>query len=209
MNEVRSSNLVSRLRAKGEKGGIIPIGDMTILEAASEIERLELTVSDLREIVKEQREDNFADETPAPASKQQLIEAIIRDVCELPDYNSPDDQPNLLQCTVEELSAILESRLLEPPNDSNRCSGCGREWVADHDKCPTCLAPMRGSPVETAVAHSTVGTCTCLPSLDPRGCKAETCPVAIAMRNAVKAEVLHCRHGKYQEDCMHCADSTT
>lgn len=33
-------HLVERLRAKAAKGGIIPIGDMTITEAADEIVRL-------------------------------------------------------------------------------------------------------------------------------------------------------------------------
>lgn len=35
---------------------------------------------------------------------------IIRDVCDL-DYTSPDDQPDLLQVTTGELTAILENRL--------------------------------------------------------------------------------------------------
>jgi len=38
--EVPSSNLVSRLRAKAAKGGVIPIHDVTIEEAANEIEQL-------------------------------------------------------------------------------------------------------------------------------------------------------------------------
>lgn len=46
-------------------------------------------------------------------SKTRLIEAIIADVCDLPDYNSPDDRPTLLQCTTKELSAILERRLAD------------------------------------------------------------------------------------------------
>jgi hypothetical protein len=41
--------------------------------------------------------------------------------------------------------------------------------------------------VETQTPHSTVGHCTCLPAmLNPTGCKAETCPVAIEMRRAQK-----------------------
>lgn len=32
---------------------------------------------------------------------------VICEVCELPDYNSPDDQPNLLQCTVEQLERCV------------------------------------------------------------------------------------------------------
>lgn len=53
-------------------------------------------------------------------SKQKLIEEIIRGVCELPDYNSPDDQPELLQCTVQELDAILDRCL---PDET----GCSEE----------------------------------------------------------------------------------
>lgn len=41
---------------------------------------------------------------------RRLRDDIIRSVSEL-EYNSPDDQPNLLQCTVEELSDILEAVL--------------------------------------------------------------------------------------------------
>lgn len=40
-----------------------------------------------------------------------LVGDIITDVCELPDYQSPDDQPDLLQCTVEELTIILERHI--------------------------------------------------------------------------------------------------
>lgn len=34
---------------------------------------------------------------------------VIQNVCELPDYNSPDDQPDLLQCTVSELEQCVMS----------------------------------------------------------------------------------------------------
>jgi hypothetical protein len=42
---------------------------------------------------------------------RQLVDMIVRDVCELPDYNSPDDQPDLLQCTTRQLSNILDRHL--------------------------------------------------------------------------------------------------
>lgn len=32
---------------------------------------------------------------------------VIENVCELPDYTSPDDQPDLLQCTVKQLEACV------------------------------------------------------------------------------------------------------
>lgn len=40
LREPESSNLVARLRAKAAKGGIIPIHDMAIEDAANELERL-------------------------------------------------------------------------------------------------------------------------------------------------------------------------
>lgn len=47
---------------------------------------------------------------PAKESAHGVIADIVRDVCEL-DYTSPDNQPNLLQVTTGELTAILENRL--------------------------------------------------------------------------------------------------
>lgn len=44
--------------------------------------------------------------------KNQLVSDIVRDVCELPDYNSPEDNPDSIQCTVQELSTILSNRLV-------------------------------------------------------------------------------------------------
>ena len=32
---------------------------------------------------------------------------VIEEVCELSDYTSPDDQPDLLQCTVQQLEACV------------------------------------------------------------------------------------------------------
>ena len=43
------------------------------------------------------------------------IGLIIRDVCELEGYTSPDGAPNLLQCTDAELRTILETRLAAAP----------------------------------------------------------------------------------------------
>jgi hypothetical protein len=36
-------------------------------------------------------------------SPEEIATAVILGVCELPDYNSPDDQPDLLTCTVQQL----------------------------------------------------------------------------------------------------------
>lgn len=40
------------------------------------------------------------------------VSAIIKDVCELDGYTSPDDSPDILQCTVQELELILRRHLL-------------------------------------------------------------------------------------------------
>lgn len=46
-------------------------------------------------------------EGPATQRRRAKVEEIIRDVCELPDRTSPDDQPDLLMLTVKELRIIL------------------------------------------------------------------------------------------------------
>lgn len=42
-----------------------------------------------------------------------FVAAVLQDVCELPDYNSPEDQPDVVSATVAELSLIVE-RHAEP-----------------------------------------------------------------------------------------------
>lgn len=46
-----------------------------------------------------------------PGVPEQVLQ-IIDDICELPDYTSPEDQPDLLMCTVDELSTILNRVLM-------------------------------------------------------------------------------------------------
>lgn len=41
------------------------------------------------------------------------IHDIIRDVAELPDRTSPEDQPDMMLVTADELEAILDARLHE------------------------------------------------------------------------------------------------
>lgn len=48
-----------------------------------------------------------------PQLVNEIVRDIITNVCELPDYNSPDDQPNLIQCTTGELEIILRRALGE------------------------------------------------------------------------------------------------
>lgn len=44
----------------------------------------------------------------ARTPRDEFVALVIRNVCELPDYTSPDDQPDLLTCTVRELDACIE-----------------------------------------------------------------------------------------------------
>lgn len=41
----------------------------------------------------------------------EIVTSIIKDVCELDGYTSPDDNPDLLQCTVAELELILRRHI--------------------------------------------------------------------------------------------------
>jgi len=53
------------------------------------------------------------DKSMTEAEANAIATAVVQRVCELPDYNSPDDQPDLLQCTVTELhNAVMI--VLEP-----------------------------------------------------------------------------------------------
>lgn len=45
------------------------------------------------------------------AVRDKIVAEIVQEVCELPDYNSPDDQPDLLQCRVGELEMIIHRAL--------------------------------------------------------------------------------------------------
>lgn len=76
---------------------------------------------------------------------EQFAAQVIQDVCELPDYTSPDDQPDLLQCTVKELESCIirafehfdtTSRpVMNPPADKaearNRVNAAPRQVDSD------------------------------------------------------------------------------
>ncbi len=51
--------------------------------------------------------------TRTPADCDRVVADAIRNVCELGGYTSPDDQPDLLQCTVGELEACIRRALGE------------------------------------------------------------------------------------------------
>jgi hypothetical protein len=44
---------------------------------------------------------------------KRIIERVLQDVCELPDRTSPDDQPEMMLVTGEELETILENALTQ------------------------------------------------------------------------------------------------
>ncbi len=44
-----------------------------------------------------------------------IVAEVLRGICELADYNSPDDQPDLLTCTVSELELVVRRALGEDP----------------------------------------------------------------------------------------------
>jgi hypothetical protein len=48
-----------------------------------------------------------------PNLAEAIVADTIRNVCELPDYTSPPDKPDLLQCTVRELETCIRRALGE------------------------------------------------------------------------------------------------
>lgn len=42
---------------------------------------------------------------------ERIATGIVQDVCELPDYNSPEDQPDVVTATVSELHHIILTNL--------------------------------------------------------------------------------------------------
>lgn len=77
------------------------------------------------------------------------IDEVIQAVAELPDRTSPDDWPDAMLVTGDELRDILADRGVRPPSDSptgERCSDCGARMVwSDPDAntpawmCPRCV----------------------------------------------------------------------
>lgn len=100
-------------------------------------------------IIEEMQRFIAGNKPPADETCDQLTDAqanaiatsAVQNVCELPDYNSPDDQPELLQCTVTQLHhcvmSAIEANVSETPD---RClaSGCGERpmraaFCAEHN----------------------------------------------------------------------------
>jgi hypothetical protein len=64
--------------------------------------------------------------------EEKFAAQVILNVCELSDYTSPDDQPDLLQCTVSELESCVirafehfDSERGVPVEMTGWCAECG------------------------------------------------------------------------------------
>jgi hypothetical protein len=55
--------------------------------------------------------ESYNDTMRERQDRETIVDAIIRDVCELPDRASPDDRPDMLMVTADELHTILIRRL--------------------------------------------------------------------------------------------------
>lgn len=70
-----------------------------------ETEKIMNTLSPLDKSLDEMR-------LPKISGGPEIINDVIRDICELPDRTSPEDCPDTLIVTVDELRIILERYLL-------------------------------------------------------------------------------------------------
>lgn len=80
------------------------------------------------------------------ASVEHAIERIIQDACELPDRTSPEDQPDMMLITGEELDMLLRRHLgLEdaPPSQEGASEG---EGEMDDSSSPAVAAPIASKP---------------------------------------------------------------
>lgn len=78
-----------------------------------------------------------------------LPEMVVRDVAELPDRTSPDDQPDMMLVTAAELDRIVTSRIAEVTNRAldviGHCAACvPSNW----------LDPLLTGPKKIAEFHS-------------------------------------------------------
>lgn len=74
---------------------------------------------------------------------ERIATAVVQNVCELPDYNSPDDQPELVMCTVTELHNCVMRALegfagetaADPTAESYRLNMTGHQAKAITEFC--------------------------------------------------------------------------
>jgi hypothetical protein len=76
-------------------------------------------------------------DTPRDGDAERLADEIVREVCELPDRTSPDDQPDALMVTWQELRTII-IRELEPVLEAR--DAALREALAEIDRLRQALA---------------------------------------------------------------------
>jgi len=54
-----------------------------------------------------------------PSEFDRFVNSVLNDVAELPDRTSPDDEPDMMLVTAEELKVILCTRLAEALSVTN------------------------------------------------------------------------------------------
>jgi hypothetical protein len=62
---------------------------------------------------------------------ERIATQVVENVCELPDYNSPEDQPDLVMCTVQELENCVLRAFEAHGNETCACAGCERGLPLD------------------------------------------------------------------------------
>lgn len=75
---------------------------------------------------------------------QQCAVQICRDVAELPDYTSPEYQPDVMLCTAEELSIIVERAFAEHASQA---------VAAERERCASIVETDYRSDLAKQFAH--------------------------------------------------------
>lgn len=84
------------------------------------------------------------------------IDAIIRDVAELPDRTSPEDWPDAMLVTADELRAILLARISDSSDtDELVCvNGHDRCYGSPDSNCPYCERRSSQPEMSTTGEHN-------------------------------------------------------
>jgi len=86
---------------------------------------------------------------------ERIATQVVENVCELPDYNSPDDQPDLVMCTVKELENCVLRAFEAHGNET--CEGASVRG-APGTSMKTALeafAVLTGKPFDCKATHVT------------------------------------------------------
>lgn len=90
-------------------------------------------------------------------TREALAIEIVQRVAELPDRTSPDDWPEAMLVTSDELRTIVTEALLraEPPPERHRCVGCGLRWEGPSlaDICGDCYRELQRLRAELSEAR--------------------------------------------------------